>query len=61
MKYSILEALKVIETMFPLINLDKMIGIEYENFLNNQFKFYLQFGLHKMLVDLDNETYQLVE
>ena len=61
MKYSTLEALKVIETMFPLINLDKMIGIEYENFLNNQFKFYLKFSLHTMLVDLDNETYQLVK
>jgi len=61
MKYTIAEALKVIETMFPLINLEKMIGIEYENFLNNQFKFYLKFSLHTMLVDLDNETYQLVK
>jgi hypothetical protein len=61
MKYSILEALKVIETMFPLINLDKIIGVEYENFLNNQFKFYLKFSLHTMLVDLDSGTYELVK
>jgi hypothetical protein len=60
MKYTIKEALTVIETMFPQINLDKVIAVEYENFLNNQFKFYLQFGLHKMLVDLDSQTYQLV-
>jgi hypothetical protein len=61
MKYTIAEALKVIETMFPLINLEKMIGVEYENFLNNQFKFYLKFSLHTMLVDLDAQTYQLVK
>ena len=61
MKYTIAEALIVIERVFPLINMDKMIGIEYENFLNNQFKFYLKFSLHTMLVDLDNETYQLVK
>ena len=60
-KYTILEALKEIERLFPHINMEKMIGIEYENFLNNQFKFYLQFAMHKMLVDLDSETYQLVE
>jgi len=36
MKYSITEALKVIETMFPIINVGRIIGIEYENYLNNQ-------------------------
>jgi len=60
-KYTILEALKEIERLFPHFRFENLIEIKYENYLDNEYKFILDFIGRLLLVDLDSETYQLVE